>query len=141
LHGNYGVNRSICKSSDDIQPFRDAFVGTPLNISEIRRPAETLLIFDSGYAIMSWWHATDVPPVTIGNTIIEDTAYIPGLKINKDRDLWSGQEEDAIYGRHPHKTVNTGFADGHISRVQADDLLVEKTDDSYRNLRPLWQPK
>lgn len=141
LHGNYGVNRSICKSFDDIQPFREEFVGAPLSISNIQRPGETLLIVDSGYAIISWWHVTDVPPVTLGNTIIEDTAYIPGLWINKERDLWDGQEQDAIDGRHPNKTVNVGFADGHVSREKADDLLVEKTGDSYKNKSPLWVPK
>lgn len=141
LHGNYGVNRSICKSFDDRQSHREEFVGTPLSTSEIPRPGETLLIVDSGYAIISWWHATDEPPVTLGNIIIEDTAYIPGLWINEERELWPGQKEDAIYGRHPNKTVNVGFADGHVSRTKADDLFVEKTTDGYKNLQPLWVPK
>ena len=140
LCGNYGVNRSICKSSDDMQSRREEFVGMPLSTSDISRPAETLLIVDSGYSIITWWHATDEPPVSLG-CIIEDTAYIPGLWINKERDLWDGQEQDAIYGRHPNKTVNVGFADGHISRVKADDLFVEKSGDDYKNLRPLWLPK
>lgn len=141
LCGNYGVNRSICKSLDDIQPHREEFVGRPLSTEDIPRPGETLLIVDSGYSLISWWHAADEPPVALGNIIIEDTAYIPGLKINKDRDLLPSQEWDAINGRHPNKTVNIGFADGHISRIKADDLLVEKTADGYKNLQPLWRPK
>jgi len=141
LHGNYGVNCSICKSFDDIQSHREEFVGTPLSTTNIPRPGETLLIVDSGYAIISWWHATDEPPVPLNNIIIEDTAYIPGLNINKDRDLWSGQEGDAVYGRHPNKTVNVGFTDGHASRMKADDLFVEKKGDGYKNKSPLWIPK
>jgi prepilin-type processing-associated H-X9-DG protein len=141
LCGNYGVNRSICKSSDDIQSQREEFVGTPLCSSSISRPGETLLIVDSGYAIISWWHAADEPPVVLGNAIIEDAAYIPGLWINKDRNLWPGLEKDAINGRHPNKTVNVGFVDGHVSRTKADDLFVEKTDDGYKNKSPLWVPK
>ncbi len=141
LHGNYGVNRSICKSFDDIQSFRDEFVGTPLSTSKIPRPVETLLIVDSGYSIISWWHAADEPPVSLGNTIIEDTAYIPGLEINKERDLWPSQKEDAIYGRHPNKTVNIGFVDGHVSRPKADALLIEKTANNYKNKSPLWVSK
>jgi prepilin-type processing-associated H-X9-DG protein len=90
--------------------------------------------------MINWWHATDAPPVFLDSTI-EDTAYIPGLWINKDRVLWSGQEHDAINGRHPNKTVNVGYVDGHISRTKADDLFVEKTDDSYKNRSPLWAPK
>ena len=140
LHGNYGVNQSICKSSDDIQRNRDEFVGTPLCGSDIPHPAQTLLISDSGYAIISWWHVTDVPPATLGSTIA-DTAYVPGLEINKNRDLRPGQEEDAVDGRHPNKTVNFGYVDGHSGRTKADDLFVEKTADAYTNRSPLWSPK
>jgi prepilin-type N-terminal cleavage/methylation domain-containing protein/prepilin-type processing-associated H-X9-DG protein len=141
LCGNYGVNRSICKSSDDIQSYREEFVGMPLRSSNIPRSSETLLIVDSGYSLISWWHAADKPPVVLGNVIIEDTAYIPGLSINKDRNLWPGQERDAINGRHPNKTVNIGFVDGHTSRMKANDLFVEKIGDGYRNKSPLWVPK
>jgi len=141
LCGNYGVNRSICKSSDDIQNHREEFIGMPLSTSDILRPGQTLLVVDSGYSMITWWHATDKPRIALGNTIIEDTAYIPGLWINKERDLWDGQEQDAIDGRHPNKTVNVGFADGHISRMKADDLFVEKTNNGYKNRSPLWLPK
>jgi prepilin-type processing-associated H-X9-DG protein len=90
--------------------------------------------------MINWWHATDSPPVSL-SSIIEDTAYIPGLCINKDRLLWPGEEWDAINGRHPNRTVNVGFVDGHVSRTKADDLLVERAGDSYKNLSPLWLPK
>ena len=140
LHGNYGVNQSICKSSDDIQRNREEFVGKPLRGSDIPHPAQTLLIVDSGYGIISWWHVTDAPPATLGSTI-EDTAYIPGLETNKDRDLWPGQEKDAVDGRHPNKTVNVGYVDGHSGHTRANDLFVEKTADAYTNRSPLWSPK
>ena len=140
LCGNYGVNQSICKSSIGRESHSE-FIGKPLRSGHISRAAETLLILDSGYSMINWWHATNAPPVSLGNTIIEDTAYVPGLWINKERDLWSGQEHDAINGRHPNKTVNVGYVDGHISRTKADDLFVEKTDDSYKNRSPLWAPK
>jgi len=141
LCGNYGVNRSLCKSFDDRQSHREEFVGTPLCTDDISHPSRTLLIVDSGYSLISWWHATDVPPVALGNAVIEDTAYIPGLGINKKRDLWPGQEEDAIDGRHPNKTVNVGFVDGHVEKRKAESLFVEKTADGYRNKNPLWLPK
>ena len=140
LCGNYGVNQSICKSSRGRKSWAE-FIGTPLHTSSIQHPSQTLLIVDSGYSMTNWWHATDEPPISLGSTIIEDTAYIPGLSINDKRSLWPGQERDAIEGRHPNKTVNVGFADGHISRTKADDLFVEKSGDDYKNLRPLWLPK
>jgi len=78
------------------------------------------------------------PPATLGNTV-EDT-YVPGLEINKDRDLWLGQEEDAVNGRHPHKTVNVGYVDGHSDRTRADDLLVEKPPMPIRTEAPFGHP-
>jgi prepilin-type processing-associated H-X9-DG protein len=139
LCGNYGVNLSICRmSKGNADP---NFVGEPRACSEVLRPAQTLLIVDSGYAIISWWHAADVPPVTLGNANMEDTAYIPGLSINRQRQLKSGQEIDAFYGRHPQITVNVGFADGHVARTKAEDLLVKKTAvGHYENRSPLWMP-
>lgn len=140
LHGNYGVNQSICKSSSGRKSHAE-FIGTPLRSGNISHPGRTLLIVDSGYGLINWWHAADAPPAALGSTIIEDTAYVPGLSINDKRDLWPGQKEDAIDSRHPNKTVNVGFADGHVSRKKADFLLVEKTGDSYKNRSPLWLPK
>jgi len=137
LCGNYGVNQSICKSSSGSHA---DFIGTPLRSSDIPHSGQTLLVVDSGYSMINWQHATDAPPVSLGSTI-EDTAYIPGLWINKDRDLWPGQEQDAVDGRHINKTVNIGFADGHVSREVADCLLVKKTGDSYKNRSPLWLPE
>lgn len=139
LCGNYGINQSICKSFGS-QSGKEEFFGTPLRSTNIPHPGETLLIVDSGYALVTWWHAADVPPVVLGDTAIEDVSYIPGLWINKNRDLWPEQKRDAIYGRHPKKTVNVGFADGHVSRAKADDLFVEKTGNDYKNKSPLWVP-
>ena len=140
LCGNYGVNRSICKTLLGM-PDRHDFTGKPLRITEISRPGETLLVVDSGYSMITWLHATDKPNDPLNSISQEDTAYIPGLKINKDRNLRSDQEHDALNGRHPNKTVNVGFADGHIDRVKAEELFVEKTADNYRNKSPLWVPK
>jgi len=140
LHGNYAVNQSICKSSSGRH---DDFIGTPLSTADISRASQTLLVVDSGYSMITWWHATDILPdtVTLDNTRIEDTAYIPGLWINEDKALWLGQEWDAKYGRHPNKSVNVGFADGHVSRTKADDLFVEENSGNYSNRSPLWLPK
>jgi prepilin-type N-terminal cleavage/methylation domain-containing protein/prepilin-type processing-associated H-X9-DG protein len=138
LIGNYGVNQSICKSNL-ARLSQSIFVGTPLSSSEIQNPSRTLLLVDSGYSMINWWHAADEPPVSFGS-LIEDNAYIPGLSINRNKILRPGREKDGIYGRHPNKTVNVGFVDGHVDRVKAESLLVEKTVDGYKNCKPLWQP-
>jgi prepilin-type processing-associated H-X9-DG protein len=141
LYGNYGVNRSICKSPDDIKKYRKEFVGAPLSDLDIPQPSRTLLIVDSGYSVISWWHATDVHPASFDSNRGEDTAYVPGLKINKEKNLMLDQKQDADNGRHPNKTVNVGFADGHVARKKADDLFVEKEGDTYTNRSPLWVPE
>jgi len=120
------------------------FVGKSLGTANIRRASETILLCDSGYSMITWMHATDVPPVTMGSRI-EDMAYIPGLKINNERVLdgtiWPGLENDARYGRHPNKTINVGFADGHISRIKTENVFVEEVSGNYRNRSPVWLPK
>ena len=139
LCGNYGVNQSICKNPHGIGSHGE-FAGRPLSTADISHPGQTLLVVDSGYSIISWWHATDGPPEPLGK-MIEDAAYIPSLWINKQKYIWPGQEYDALDGRHPNKTVNVGFADGHVNRRKADDLFVEKVGDAYKNIKPLWLPK
>jgi prepilin-type N-terminal cleavage/methylation domain-containing protein/prepilin-type processing-associated H-X9-DG protein len=144
LYGKYGVNRSLCKVSPVSLTharglYTDEFVGSPLSIGSICQPGSTLLIGDSGYSLLCWWNATVDPQVTLSDKNIEDTSYVPGLEINKKKLLWPGQTVDAIGGRHPNKTVNVGFADGHADIQPASGLLVEKTKDGqYTNTR-LWQ--
>jgi len=75
------------------------------------------------------------------NPMRESAFYIPGLWINNERSLFPGHEDDATGGRHPNKSVNVGFADGHVNRLNADDLLVEEANGNYHNRSPLWLPK
>jgi prepilin-type processing-associated H-X9-DG protein len=140
LRSNYGVNLSICKSSTGRLAMAE-FAGTPLSLADLPHPAQTLLIVDAGYGVIGWVHASVEPPFALTSRQGEDSAYLPGLSINRERtNLLPEQEYDAFNGRHPGKTVNVGFADGHISREKAESLLVEKTIDSYKNLSPLWNP-
>jgi prepilin-type N-terminal cleavage/methylation domain-containing protein/prepilin-type processing-associated H-X9-DG protein len=146
LCGNYGVNRSICKDAPGITGIIGGeFVGTPLSLNQIHSPAETLFITDSGYSLISWRGVTNAPGQPFENTRREGAFYAPGLAINKERILEGtisqSCERDAIDGRHPNKTVNVGFADGHLARLKADDLLVEEIDGNYSNRSPLWLPK
>ena len=139
LCGNYGVNRSLCRGAFSLPQYREAFGGTPLSSGNLRHPGSTLLLVDSGYTLVAWWHATADPPVTLGDAFVEDTAYIPGLEINRERTLWPGQSHDAIGGRHPNKTVNVGFADGHSQLKKAAELLVEPSENDSNTNTVLWQ--
>ena len=139
LCGNYGVNRAICKDAPGT--IGGGFVGKPMSLYQVRSSAETLLITDSGYGLISWWGATDAPGQSFENPAREGCFYVPGIGINKGRTIFPGHEQDAIYGRHPNKSVNVGFVDGHVDRVKADDLFVEEIGGDYSNRSPLWLPK
>jgi len=142
LCGNYGVNRAICK--DHPNPITGnlsgEFVGKSLALNQIRHPARTLLIVDSGYSLISWRGATDANIQPFENRRRAGSFYVPGLWINKERIFSPANEDDAINGRHPNKSVNVGFVDGHVSCVRADDLFVEETNGDYNNRTPLWLP-
>ena len=140
LCGNYGANRALCKVPplDSRRLYSNDFAGTPLSITSLKQPGSTLLVSDSGYSLLCWWNATADPPCPLDPNSIEDTSYVPGLEINRDKVLKMGQAADAVSGRHPNKTMNIGFADGHADLKPAGDLLVEKTEDGrYTNTR-LW---
>lgn len=144
LAGNYGANLSICRIEQYMKPYKDGFYGSPLSLDQIRRPSETLLLVDSGYSLISWWHAAAQPPVALPSDVlrvggIQHTAYVPGMSINRDKILRPGQSTDAVGGRHPGRTVNVGFVDGSVAVKQADDLVVEKTSDERWNYSPLWE--
>lgn len=142
LCGNYGINRSISRSDKDQAKYREAFGGPPLSTANIRRPGSTLLLVDSGYALTCWWQARDDPLMDHKGPTLEDTGYIPGMTINKERILEPGQYDDAILGRHLNERVNVGYVDGHAQPQTADDLLVEKTgEEQYSNRTPLWEVK
>ncbi len=140
LCGNYGVNRAICK---DVQEIGDKeFFGTPLGLGQIRHAARTLLIVDSGYSLISWrgvTNNTDTEPFE--NPMRTEAFYVPGLAINKEREISPGFESDALNGRHPNRTVNVVFADGHSARLRANDLFVEEIGGNYTNRSPLWLPR
>lgn len=141
LWGNYGVNQAICKSARDKTIYND-FVGSPLKMSQISSPSETLLLSDSGYSVINWKHVTDGPDAVLGSPIqAQDAAYIPGLWLNVNKIQLAAQTADALDGRHNNQTINTGFVDGHVNRINADDFYVEPTGSDYKNRTPLWLPK
>ena len=139
LCGNYGLNRAICK---DVKPKNGEFSGTPLALEQIPHPARTLLMIDSGYSLISWRGATNNTGIEpFENPMRTGAFYVPGLTVNEEREISPGFESDALDGRHPNSTVNMLFADGHLARLNADDLFVEEMDGKYTNRSPLWLPE
>lgn len=142
--GNYGMNWSVGKSPRLMLPTAyQEFEGSPTKLTSLKRPGETLLLADSGYAWIAWFHtlASTHPRVITTQYEHINQIYLPGASVNSQKTLWPIQEEDALGGRHPNKTVNCLFADGHIDNIKADDLVVQPLDHGqFVNRTPLWQP-
>ncbi|MCF7974156.1 MAG: type II secretion system GspH family protein [Phycisphaerae bacterium] len=142
--GNYGMNWSVGKSPRLTLPTAcREFEGSPTKLTSLDRPSDTLLLADSGYAWIAWFHtlASTHPSVIMTNHELLNQIYLPGASVNRQKTLWPAQEEDALYGRHPNRTVNCLFADGHIENKKADDLVVQPLDHGqFTNRSPLWQP-
>ncbi|MBW8017653.1 MAG: type II secretion system protein [Planctomycetes bacterium] len=140
LCGNYGINRSVCKDSSGlVGNLGNEFVGKSLSMGHIRQPSQVLLLTDSGYSQVSWRAATNAVSPHFNNPRREINFYIPGMEINKSRPLTAGSFTEAITGRHPKRTVNVIFVDGHLERIKADELTVSITSGVYKNLS-LWKP-
>ncbi|MBE0535400.1 MAG: prepilin-type N-terminal cleavage/methylation domain-containing protein [Phycisphaerae bacterium] len=138
LLGNYGVNRVILT---DLQgPAGGEFVGPPLGLKQIRHPSAVLLITDSGYSQISWYGAADNVVQRFENVNREQAFYVPGLSINVNRTFPPLFHEDAVKGRHPRRTINVTYADGHVNRAKAESLLVEEIGGGWANRSPLWVP-
>ena len=141
LCGNYGINRNICKDVLGITGIIGSeFYGTPLKSTQIKSPSKTLLIVDGGYSLVSWEAAIDPFATFSGHPMRQQSFYIPGMQVNRARNILAGQRDDAVNGRHRNKKVNIGFADGHLKTKKADELLVKQISGQYKNRSPLWKP-
>ena len=137
LCGNYGVNRSVCK--DDQGVTSCAFSSDPLRSDQVQKPSRTLLIADSGYSLISWLASVDTGGPVFENPDRVDSFYIPGLALNQTRSELQ-DNSDAIQGRHPHRTLNVGFVDGHNEVRAAESLAIEQAAADSGKLPPVWIP-
>jgi prepilin-type processing-associated H-X9-DG protein len=137
LWSNYGINYSIAKwASENTE---DKFRGPPLGKDQIPKPSKTLLYVDSGYALISWKAAAEnMDPRFDNNPLREDSFYLPGLDLNKDRPIHLQQQEDAVRGRHPKQTVQVGYADGHVRKEKAERLLFNPDEEENPSPLYLW---
>jgi len=127
LCSNYGINYSIAKRASE--QTNEEFLGSSLRKDQLRRPSQTLLYMDSGYALISWKAAAEMNNL-FDNPARQSSFYLPGLDINRDRSIHPDQQDDAIKGRHPRQNVTVGLADGHVRRQPAEDLFVQSNQQS-----------
>lgn len=142
LWGNYGVNWSLCRSPLSSSRLKSARAERPCAVQNIKSPGQTALLLDSGYAVINWYHATPRPPQKVFVDNWPWASYVPGLSINQqpEKYLLDVQKDDAMEGRHPNKTINTGYVDGHVDRINAEQSLVTQEGDAYFGVKPFWDP-
>ncbi len=137
LCGNYGANRSIFKSAQGFTSDSE-FIGDPMNLISISRPAETMLVMDSGYALISWYAACASKTTVYPNMRRTGSFYVPGLSLNKGRTIAESQYTDARFGRHGTGIVNAAFADGHVDQQKSDALQVFERGDAITGATQFW---
>jgi prepilin-type N-terminal cleavage/methylation domain-containing protein/prepilin-type processing-associated H-X9-DG protein len=103
--GNYGANYSIFHNL------------THRREADIKQPGRIMFWADAG----SYYLRRDM--ASYGN----DTLYVPGFSGNAGISYANYRETDAIVGRHPNRTVNVGFADGHCGSLGADEFVNDTT--------------
>jgi prepilin-type N-terminal cleavage/methylation domain-containing protein len=135
---NYGINYSISKIADSTPT--SEFKGSPLRPVSMRRPAQNILLMDSGYSLISWKAATLDSTCTFEWVERQDVFYVPGLSINSQKTIHAELKTDAVRGRHPNRTLNIICADGASKRIPADDLLITTDNFLESPAYLIWSP-
>jgi prepilin-type N-terminal cleavage/methylation domain-containing protein/prepilin-type processing-associated H-X9-DG protein len=121
LCGNYGINTSLCRIAS--QATETEFIGKPVKVANVSSPGTTILVVDSGYALISWKALSPDPSVhKFEIPSRKNLYYLPGSVVNSRRNLHPDAEEDALDGRHTWGKVNIGYADGHTEKDRASRL-------------------
>ena len=129
---NYGWNQDVhlwINRTSETLPVR--------KIGEARNPSKLGSVMDAGRHRVNWQMAN------LNNSKIEKYSYLPGF-ISNSATKFSGQKSlnDAVRGRHPGKTINVGYADGHVQSVRTDDLAVKTYySNAGGNNWEFWHPK
>jgi prepilin-type N-terminal cleavage/methylation domain-containing protein/prepilin-type processing-associated H-X9-DG protein len=142
LVGNYGVNKGISRFEHFQTQYNSEFYGKSLGLKDIPNPSRTLLLFDSGGPVLEWRHAS-INTITQAIKNSPTIYYLPGIWTEDMNPRWTrylgllnpAVQDDAVNGRHPKKTLNTGFTDGHVEKMTAEEMSVD-----YNPISPLWRP-
>lgn len=130
LCGNYGINTSICRIAS--LTTETEFTGKPLKGHNLSSPWSVVLVVDSGYSLISWKAlAPDPLRYKFEAPSRQNTYYLPGIELNREREIHPDHLEDAQNGRHRRQRVNIGYADGHVGKENASRLQPDFNDPDF----------
>lgn len=137
LCGNYGANYAVFKIGDLAEGEISEFQGEALKASRLTRPGRTIILTDSGYALISWKATLPEDELAFENPKRKGSFFLPGLASNARRTIAPAQQNDALKGRHYGHSVNVAFGDGHVRSLKASNLA---TEDPEEGRLYLWLP-
>lgn len=136
LCGNYGANYAVYKIGDP--GGSSEFFGDTLKAARLSQPGRTLLLVDSGYALINWKAALPQADVVFENPRRLSSFFLPGLAVNVRRTIAPPQQADAVKGRHWNRSVNAAFGDGHVQSLRASQVAAD--DDGTAGPYYRWGP-
>ena len=127
---NYGWNTSLTPRG-----YGAAGDPSPAKNSRIPMPSSVMSTIDCGTVQARWEFAN------LNNSYIKSYNYIPGFVSNASKAIASKAQDDAIAGRHPGKSINACYADGHANNIRVTTIHVKShnTPAGNNNYR-FWRP-
>jgi prepilin-type processing-associated H-X9-DG protein/prepilin-type N-terminal cleavage/methylation domain-containing protein len=134
--GNYSANTGISLTDVGIFGYSDGTnPGSSRNnegarLQRVTNPGERIMVLEAGF---SYLIASRVGMARTYNST--RGLYVPGSPFNQGYQWPGTYGGDAVLGRHPNKTLNILFADGHVANVSAEKL----SSDWQNHDRHMWE--
>ncbi len=133
LQGNYSANQYLFGYYNGALAPYDGSGGAPnwrnkmtgVKPARVKDPASRIMVVEGGYYYLIAAYVT--APQT-------NFYYVSGVSTNKAV-AWPGTfGGDAILGRHPNKTINILFVDGHVANTPAEQVLQSYNANTKNNM-------
>jgi prepilin-type processing-associated H-X9-DG protein/prepilin-type N-terminal cleavage/methylation domain-containing protein len=128
-YGNYSANQHLFGYYNPAATWRNDYHG--IKLQQVSRASERIMMLEGGYYYLISLRSKTP---SAGTTATSANYYVAGASVNKDA-AWVGTAGgDAVLGRHPNKTINILFADGHVANTPAEKVVQDYAADSKNNM-------
>jgi prepilin-type N-terminal cleavage/methylation domain-containing protein/prepilin-type processing-associated H-X9-DG protein len=122
-YGNYTANQHLLGYYNPGASWRNNYHG--IKLQQVSNPSSRIMFLEGGYYYLISLRAKS--PATANY-------YIAGASVNTTVSWGGTYGGDAILGRHPNKTINILFADGHVANTPAELLVKDYAANSKNNM-------